>query len=109
MLTRREFLKASASAAASLTLGSAGCSRPISDSSKILVNDIHSQLNPTRVQRVVRPQSVEEVAVVIQAAREEGRAVSIAGGMHAMGGQQFGTDTVLLDTRSLNRVVTLDA
>jgi FAD binding domain len=61
------------------------------------------QLN-LRVQHVVRAQSVEEVAAVIRAARGEGRAVSIAGGMHAMGGQQFGTDTVLLDTRSLNRV-----
>ncbi|HSF58220.1 MAG TPA: hypothetical protein VLD83_09125, partial [Candidatus Binatia bacterium] len=69
-----------------LTLGSAGCTKSISEPSKILVNDIHSQLNPTRVQRVVRPQSVEEVAAMIQAAREEGRAVSIAGGMHAMGG-----------------------
>jgi FAD/FMN-containing dehydrogenase len=38
-------------------------------------------LNLTRVQRVVRPQSVEEVAAVIRAARGEGRAVSIAGGM----------------------------
>jgi FAD/FMN-containing dehydrogenase len=109
MLTRRDFLKASARAGAALTLGSAGCSRPISEPSKILVNDIHSQLNPTRVRRVVRPQSVEEVAVVIQAAREEGRAVSIAGGMHAMGGQQFGTDTVLLDTRSLNQVFKFDS
>jgi FAD/FMN-containing dehydrogenase len=109
MLTRREFLKASATAGAALTLGSAGCSRSISERSTILVNDVHSQLNLTRVQRVVRPQSVEEVATVIRAAREEGRGVSIAGGMHSMGGQQFGTDTVLLDSRLLNRVMKFDA
>ncbi|HXV83507.1 MAG TPA: FAD-binding protein [Candidatus Binatia bacterium] len=109
MLTRRDFLKASAKAGAALTLGSAGCTRPISKPSNVLVNDVHSQLNLTRVQRVVRPQSVEEVAALIQAARGEGRAVSIAGGMHAMGGQQFGADTILIDTRSMNRVLRFDA
>jgi FAD/FMN-containing dehydrogenase len=35
--------------------------------------------------------------------------VSVAGGRHAMGGQQFGTDTVLLDTRPLRRVMRFDS
>jgi FAD/FMN-containing dehydrogenase len=34
--------------------------------------------------------------------------ISVAGGRHAMGGQQFGTDTLLVDTRKLSRVVNLD-
>ena len=34
--------------------------------------------------------------------------MSVAGGRHAMGGQQFGRDTFLLDMRSFNRVVIFD-
>jgi FAD/FMN-containing dehydrogenase len=34
--------------------------------------------------------------------------LTLAGGRHAMGGQQFGTDTVLVDIRELNRVLRLD-
>src|SRR5207245_6644141 len=35
--------------------------------------------------------------------------VSIAGGRHAMGGQQFGEGTILLDTSQLNRVLNFDS
>jgi FAD/FMN-containing dehydrogenase len=73
-----------------------------------VVNDVHSRLNETRVARIVTPTSVQEVQGIVQQARREGRAISIAGGRHAMGGQQFGTDTVLLDTSKLNRVVAFD-
>src|SRR5258706_98457 len=69
------------------------------------VNDVHSRLNETRVNRIVAPLTVQEVQGIVQQAREEGRAISIAGGRHAMGGQQFGTDTILLDTSKFNRVV----
>jgi FAD/FMN-containing dehydrogenase len=72
------------------------------------VNDVHSQLNPTRVHRVVRPESTDAVQAVVRAARAEGRAISIAGGKHAMGGQQFGTDTTLIDMNGLGRVVEFD-
>jgi FAD/FMN-containing dehydrogenase len=34
--------------------------------------------------------------------------ISVAGGRHAMGGQQFGTDSLLIDIRKLNRVLNLD-
>lgn len=73
-----------------------------------LVNDVHSQLNPTRVARIVRPGSLEDVRAIVIQARGEKRAVSVAGGRHSMGAQQFGTDTVLVDTRSLKRVLGLD-
>ncbi|HYA46555.1 MAG TPA: FAD-binding oxidoreductase [Burkholderiales bacterium] len=73
-----------------------------------IVNDVHSRLNATRVARIVTPQSVQEVQAVVAQARKEGRAISIAGGRHAMGGQQFGTDTILLDTSKLDRVVAFD-
>jgi FAD/FMN-containing dehydrogenase len=73
-----------------------------------VVNDVHSRLNETRVHRIVAPQSVQEIQAIVAQARKEGRAISIAGGRHAMGGQQFGTDTILLDTSKLNRVVAFD-
>lgn len=74
----------------------------------IHVNDIHSQLNETLVSHVVRPESVEEIRALIQRARVQARPISIAGGRHAMGGQQFGTGTFLIDTDRLNRVLKLD-
>ncbi|MET0168164.1 MAG: FAD-binding oxidoreductase [Vicinamibacterales bacterium] len=73
-----------------------------------VVNDIHSQLNATRVEAIVRPRDVEEAAMVVADARRQGKSVSIAGGRHAMGGQQFGEATVLVDTRGLDRVLAFD-
>lgn len=76
--------------------------------SGIVVNDIHSQLNSTRVHRIERPNCVEAIQAVIQKARREGRPISIAAGRHSMGGQQFGTNTVLLDMTGMNHVLTFD-
>ena len=75
----------------------------------VVVNDVHSQLNETRVERVVRPGSVDEVQWIIRNARMEGRSVSISGGRHAMGGQQFGAGTILLDMRGMNKVLAFDS
>ena len=74
-----------------------------------LVNDIHSQLNATRVAAIVTPRSVGELAATVARARRDGKSVSIAGGRHAMGGQQFGEASVLVDTRALDRVLAFDA
>ena len=73
------------------------------------VNDIHSGLNRTRVARVVTPKSSAEVQELVQHAKAQRMSVSIAGGRHAMGGQQFGTDTVLVDMRGLNSTLEYDA
>lgn len=73
-----------------------------------LVNDVHSQLNPTSVQQIVAVESVPALQRVVRhVAGEEGR-ISIAGARHAMGAQQFGTGAVLLDMTSLARVVEFD-
>ena len=104
-LSRRDFPKA----AGLLALTPWACSQPESDSNGVLVNDVHSKLNETRVDRVVAADSVEAIQAAVAAAKSEGRSVSIAGGRHAMGAQQFGTDTALLDTRKLNRVLAFDA
>jgi FAD/FMN-containing dehydrogenase len=108
MLTRRDLLKAMPGLGVAVSLGSAGCTWQVQKDATATVNDIHSQLNLTHVNRIVRPQSVEGVQAVVRSARAENRAVSIAGGMHAMGGQQFGTGTILLDMRQMNRVLNFD-
>jgi FAD/FMN-containing dehydrogenase len=74
----------------------------------LLVNDIHSQLNPTRVNKVLKPQSAEQLAHFVLSASQQGRTLSLAGKRHAMGGQQFGTDTDLIDLTSCNKIIALD-
>jgi FAD/FMN-containing dehydrogenase len=75
----------------------------------VLLNDIHSQLNETRVDRVIAVASQEAVqSAVLDTARNE-KSISISGGRHSMGGQQFGAGTVHLDMRPLNGIVALDS
>jgi FAD/FMN-containing dehydrogenase len=76
--------------------------------SGVVVNDIHSQLNPTRVREVVRVDSARALQQAIRRASNQGRAVCLAGGRHAMGAQQFAADAVMLDMTPLNRVRSLD-
>ena len=80
---------------------------PISGSGT-LVNDIHSQLNPTRVREIVPVDSTRALQRAIKRAAGDGHAVCIAGGRHAMGAQQFASDAVMLDTTKLNRVHSFD-
>src|SRR5689334_9754712 len=117
-VNRRAFLQASAGAAAlpfaaciarPMPVGSPYASLvPARDESPI-VNDVHSQLNRTRVSTIVKPRSVDQLQEAVHAAAAAGRPVSIAGGRHAMGGQQFGEDTVLIDTRALSGILDFDA
>jgi FAD/FMN-containing dehydrogenase len=74
-----------------------------------VVNDVHSGLNETAVSRVVQVESVQELQQVIRTAAAIGQQISIAGGRHAMGGQQFGTGTLLLDMTRMCRVIDLDS
>jgi FAD/FMN-containing dehydrogenase len=118
--SRRNFLKGSLLSGAGLWLG--GCAaekRPLSLASApglagaqsltgIKVNDIHSQLNSALVSEVQNPTSIDQCRDILHAARQAGKAISIAGGRHSMGGQQFADGSVLIDTRSLKRVVSFD-
>src|SRR6202166_3647573 len=104
MISRREFLAGSVALAATASVSGRLAPEPKS----ILVNDVHSQLNSTRVLGISRPRSLEDVQSVIRNARKDRKVISVAGGRHAMGGQQFGTNTLLIDTRKLNRVLNLD-
>ena len=72
------------------------------------VNDVHSELNPTPMKRIVTPTTIAELRGAVAAAAKLGEPVSICGARHAMGGQQFLTDGVLLDLTGLDRVIAMD-
>lgn len=73
----------------------------MTESKGTLVNDVHSRLNPTWVSEVFTPASLNALREAIGQARSAGKAISVAGGRHAMGGQQFGADTFLVDMTRL--------
>ena len=75
----------------------------------IILNDMHSQLNSTSMELIECPTTLAEIQAVIRSVRESGKGLSVAGGRHAMGGQQFLTNGILLDTGRLNRILSLDA
>ena len=75
---------------------------------KFLVNDIHSGLNETRVKSIFYPKSIAEIQRIIKVARKEGLSISIAGGRHAMGGQQFADNAILIDMKRMNKVLHFD-
>jgi len=110
MISRRDFLTGSvalALATRALAQDASGRVRSVPGNSTV-VNDVHSQLNLTRVLEILQPKSIEDVQQMVAAAHKDKKAISIAGGRHAMGGQQFGEDTRLIDCRGLNRVLDLD-
>jgi FAD/FMN-containing dehydrogenase len=72
------------------------------------VNDIHSQLNSALVREIAVPGSIDECRSVIQTARKSGKVISVAGGRHSMGGQQFADDSLLIDTRGMKQVLGFD-
>ncbi len=95
--------------AGSVALAASTASKRLApEAESILVNDVHSQLNPTQVLGISQPRSLEDVQKLVGAARKSRKVVSIAGGRHAMGGQQFGGETLLIDIRKLSRVLNLD-
>lgn len=73
-----------------------------------LVNDVHSRLNATPVSRVVFPRSRAALRDAVGYASLAGIRVAVCGGRHAMGGQQFARDGLLVDVSRLNRVLDFD-
>ncbi|MFL5328727.1 MAG: FAD-binding oxidoreductase [Gemmataceae bacterium] len=107
MFSRRDILKAATGLGAAALLPKFAFART-PEAPGVDVNDVQSQLNLTRVNRVATPTSLDDIQAAIQSAQRENRAVSVAGGRHAMGGQQFGADTLLLDMTRFNRMVRFD-
>ncbi|RYZ98225.1 MAG: FAD-binding oxidoreductase, partial [Proteobacteria bacterium] len=73
-----------------------------------LLNDIHSQLNASEQFEVVRPVTVKELRKAVWKAQREGRGISIQGGGHSMGGQQYGKGSLHVDTSGMNKLISLD-
>jgi FAD/FMN-containing dehydrogenase len=101
VLTRREFIRT----AALFALAPHILAEP---EREIWVNDVHSQLNRTRVRELLTPRTRDEFAEIIRSASRKGLPISVSGCRHSMGGQQFSTDSICIDTRSLDRVISFD-
>jgi len=108
MPTRREVLKASAQMGMALTLPSAPHFVRAVEPEGVEVNDVQSQLNATRVHEVRKPRSLDDFQAALRDGERLGRPVSLAGGRHAMGSQQFGAGAILLDTTDFKRVIKFD-
>src|SRR5438445_4810733 len=101
MLTRREFIRTTALFA---LVPHAFAHRR----AEIWVNDVHSQLNRTRVRELVIPRTGDELVEIVRSASRKTLPISVSGCRHSMGGQQFAQDSICIDTRSLNRVTAFD-
>ena len=101
MLTRREFIRT----AALFALAPRILAEP---EREIWVNDVHSQLNRTRVRELLTPRTRDELAQIVRSASQKALPISVSGCRHSMGGQQFATDSICFDTRSLDRVISFD-
>jgi FAD/FMN-containing dehydrogenase len=101
-MKRRNFLKGMAAA----PLLASGTAFPVQKG--VLVNDVQTGLNPTWVASISRPTSVGEIQNLVKDCAKHNRVLAISGSRHAAGGQQFATDSILLDMRAMNRVIGLD-
>lgn len=71
---------------------------------RMILNDIHSRLNRTRPSALVPVTSLGGLRAAVAGAER----VIVAGGRHAMGGQQFVTGGTVLETRGMARVLGFD-
>jgi FAD/FMN-containing dehydrogenase len=101
MVTRREFIRTAALFALAPHVFA-------EREKEIWVNDVHSQLNRTRVRELLTPRTSEELAQIVRSASRKALPISVSGCRHSMGGQQFATDGICIDSRSLNRVISFD-
>jgi FAD/FMN-containing dehydrogenase/ribosomal protein S18 acetylase RimI-like enzyme/SAM-dependent methyltransferase len=73
--------------------------------STTVINDV-THLNPTPVDEVYAPGSVDQLQAMLRAS---GKPVSIGGGRFSMGGQTAHPGTLHIDLRGLNRILQIDA
>ena len=72
------------------------------------VNDVHSKLNDTEVYERLDARNETDVVAAIERARERSLPLAMCGGRHAMGGQQFAKNGMLLDLSGLDRMLDFD-
>src|SRR5437762_2186703 len=101
MTTRREFLWT----LALLSLAPPGLS---AREREIWLNDIHSQLNRTRVRALLRPRTQNELHETLRSLASKRDSFSTCGSRHSMGGQQFLSDGICVDMRSIAEVRRFD-
>jgi FAD/FMN-containing dehydrogenase len=77
-------------------------------SARSILNDVHARLNPAVPALQRRPDSLVALRSSVEQARRRGLGISIAGGRHAMGGQQFLQGGMALDMRGMNRILDFD-
>ena len=82
--------------------------RPLQVQTQTVLNDVHSQLNPTTVARIERPETLQDLQEIVRRVHRDGSHISVAGGRHAMGGQQFSAGSTHIDMTALNRVLGTD-
>src|SRR6266511_542427 len=98
MVTRREFIRTAALFALAPHVFA-------EREKEIWVNDVHSQLNRTRVRELLRPRTREELARIVRSASRKVSPISVPGCRHSTGGQQFATDGICIDTRELDGLI----
>ena len=72
------------------------------------VNDVHSALNLTRVSKIVEVNNLAQLASTLAEAKNNHKKIAISAGRHAMGGQQFAEDAILLDMRHMSKIIHFD-
>src|ERR1043166_4207601 len=101
MVTRREFIRTAA-------LFALAPHAFAEHEKEIWVNDVHSQFNRTRVRELLKPRTRDELVEIVRSATRKGLPISVSGCRHSMGGQQFASDSICIDTRELDRVISFD-
>jgi FAD/FMN-containing dehydrogenase len=99
--TRREFLRTA-------TLLAVAPHLLAEPEKEIWLNDVHSQLNRTRVRALLTPRTHDELVDAVRAGSRRNLPISIAGCRHSMGGQQFVSDGICIDMRRCRRVLNFD-
>src|SRR5947199_200185 len=98
MVTRREFIRTAALFALAPHVFA-------EREKEIWVNDVHSQLNRTRIRELLRPRTRDEFVEIVRSASRQGLPISVSGCRHSRGAQEFATDRLCIDIRSLGAVI----
>jgi FAD/FMN-containing dehydrogenase len=101
---RRTFLKGGLATFAGLALQAPSALIARAQTPPPFVNDI-TLLNPVRVARIAEPRTTDEIRRLVNAWPGP---ISIGGGRYSMGGQIAAEDSLHLDMRNFNQLVSLD-
>ncbi|USB31638.1 FAD-binding oxidoreductase [Paenibacillus sp. YPG26] len=77
------------------------------DQDPYLISD-YSRLRPVKVTRVAQGREEQQLQEILQEARKKHLTVSIAGQRHSQGGHTYYKDSIVVDMRSYNRILSFD-